>query len=43
MRVCCFVYAALKWGVKVTRQEMDEFALLSQTRAVASQENGFCK
>ena len=25
----------------VTRQEMDEFALLSQTRAVASQENGF--
>jgi len=26
---------------KVTRQEMDEFALLSQTRAVASQENGF--
>src|SRR5580658_9163101 len=26
---------------KVTREEMDEFALLSQTRAVASQENGF--
>ncbi|HMD46419.1 MAG TPA: acetyl-CoA C-acetyltransferase [Acidimicrobiales bacterium] len=26
---------------KVTRQEMDEFALLSQTRAVASQESGF--
>ena len=26
---------------KVTRQEMDEFALLSQTRAVESQENGF--
>jgi acetyl-CoA C-acetyltransferase len=26
---------------KVTRTEMDEFALLSQTRAVASQENGF--
>jgi acetyl-CoA C-acetyltransferase len=26
---------------KVTRQEMDEFALLSQTRAAASQENGF--
>ena len=26
---------------KVSRQEMDEFALLSQTRAVASQENGF--
>ncbi|MHB1584497.1 MAG: acetyl-CoA C-acetyltransferase [Acidimicrobiales bacterium] len=25
----------------VTRQEMDEFALLSQTRAVESQENGF--
>ncbi len=25
----------------VTRQEMDEFAVLSQTRAVASQENGF--
>ena len=25
----------------VTRQDMDEFALLSQTRAVASQENGF--
>ena len=25
----------------VTRQEMDEFALLSQTRAVASQESGF--
>ena len=25
----------------VTREEMDEFALLSQTRAVASQENGF--
>ena len=26
---------------KVTRQEMDEFALLSQTRAVESQQNGF--
>jgi acetyl-CoA C-acetyltransferase len=26
---------------KVTRQEMDEFALLSQTRAAASQTNGF--
>jgi acetyl-CoA C-acetyltransferase len=26
---------------KVTRQEMDEFALLSQTRAVESQANGF--
>jgi acetyl-CoA C-acetyltransferase len=26
---------------KVTREEMDEFALLSQTRAVASQGNGF--
>jgi acetyl-CoA C-acetyltransferase len=26
---------------KVTREEMDEFALLSQTRAVESQENGF--
>jgi acetyl-CoA C-acetyltransferase len=26
---------------KVTREEMDEFAVLSQTRAVASQENGF--
>jgi acetyl-CoA C-acetyltransferase len=26
---------------KVTRGEMDEFAVLSQTRAVASQENGF--
>jgi len=26
---------------KVTREEMDEFALLSQTRAVASQQNGF--
>jgi acetyl-CoA C-acetyltransferase len=26
---------------KVSRQEQDEFALLSQTRAVASQENGF--
>ncbi len=26
---------------KVSRQDMDEFALLSQTRAVASQENGF--
>jgi acetyl-CoA C-acetyltransferase len=26
---------------KVTRQEMDEFAVLSQTRAVESQENGF--
>ena len=26
---------------KVTREEMDEFALLSQTRAAASQENGF--
>jgi acetyl-CoA C-acetyltransferase len=26
---------------KVTRAEMDEFALLSQTRAVESQENGF--
>ncbi len=26
---------------KVSRQEMDEFALLSQTRAVAAQENGF--
>ncbi|HTT86836.1 MAG TPA: beta-ketoacyl synthase N-terminal-like domain-containing protein, partial [Acidimicrobiales bacterium] len=26
---------------KVTRQEMDEFAALSQQRAVASQENGF--
>jgi acetyl-CoA C-acetyltransferase len=26
---------------KVTRQEMDEFALLSQTRAVANQKNGF--
>ncbi len=26
---------------KVTRAEMDEFAVLSQTRAVASQENGF--
>jgi acetyl-CoA C-acetyltransferase len=27
--------------MKVTREEMDEFALLSQTRAVESQENGF--
>ena len=26
---------------KVSRQEMDEFALLSQTRAVESQQNGF--
>ncbi len=26
---------------KISRQEMDEFACLSQTRAVASQENGF--
>ena len=26
---------------KVTREEMDEFALLSQTRAVESQQNGF--
>jgi acetyl-CoA C-acetyltransferase len=26
---------------KVSREEMDEFALLSQTRAAASQENGF--
>jgi acetyl-CoA C-acetyltransferase len=26
---------------KVSREEMDEFAVLSQTRAVASQENGF--
>ncbi len=26
---------------KVSREEMDEFALLSQTRAVAAQENGF--
>jgi acetyl-CoA C-acetyltransferase len=26
---------------QVSREEMDEFALLSQTRAVASQENGF--
>ena len=26
---------------KVTREEMDEFALLSQTRAVESQANGF--
>jgi acetyl-CoA C-acetyltransferase len=26
---------------KVTREEMDQFALLSQTRAAASQENGF--
>ncbi|HVB90750.1 MAG TPA: acetyl-CoA C-acetyltransferase [Acidimicrobiales bacterium] len=26
---------------KVTREEMDEFAVLSQTRAVESQENGF--
>jgi acetyl-CoA C-acetyltransferase len=26
---------------KVTREEMDKFALLSQTRAAASQENGF--
>src|SRR3984957_3942828 len=26
---------------KVTREEMDEFALLSQTRAVKSQQNGF--